>query len=582
MEDVSNSLLVQTEHFGGFLGAGVSFVDFNGDYLDDLSFADYGGILRFYAGTGDEDGFVEVEMDLPYYPHEAKMILWGDIDNDGDRDLFVSYRLAPNRLYINNGQSGFEDVSATCGLDQSPTKSYGACWGDYNADGLLDLFIANYTSPTEMEPFNELYRNIGEGQFAEVTFDSDMGLATEQSFQGQWVDFNEDSYLDMHVVRDRTVFPNFYLENQGPNSIMHFVESSVDYRLDVAINCMSSSIADFDHDFDQDIYLTAFALDSNWLMVNDGGVFDVINPLTSTMPMDSLQVDDISWAANWLDVDNNGWEDLHVSTCYSIYTDYPAILEIFPDKPDWFFLNDGGIFTRSIDAIPTSNVLSFATATGDYNLDGFPDLVSHRVGEYAQVLKAIPNENHWLRILTQGIISNFDGVGAKIFLWAGDDTQYHMRFSGENYLGQNSAWEHFGLGDTQNVDSLVVVWPSGQVNKLYDVSADQHLLLYENGDFESLWPEDPCDGPENPCVGCMYSEACNYNEMAETDDGTCDFTCLSGDSLCGLGTVWSEELGQCVVESTSGDCASDINGDGFVSVADLLILLTDFDAFCEE
>jgi hypothetical protein len=145
MTDVSNFIGLETDHTGGFLGAGVSFADFNGDYIDDLSFAHHSGDLRFYAGTGEETGFVEVDLDLPDYPFEAKMILWTDIDNDGDQDLFMTYRLAPNRLFRNDGGQ-FVNVSATCGIDQGARKSYGACFGDYDKDGYLDLFIANYTS----------------------------------------------------------------------------------------------------------------------------------------------------------------------------------------------------------------------------------------------------------------------------------------------------------------------------------------------------------------------------------------------------------------------------------------------------
>ena len=161
--DVSNNLILETDHTGGFLGAGVSFVDFNGDYIDDLSFADHEGDLRFYIGQGDESGFLEVDLDLPDYPLEAKMVLWGDIDNDGDQDLFVTYRLAANKLYLNNGNMDFADVSATCGISLASRKSYGACFGDYNSDGFLDLFVCNYTSSIDEYPFNELYTNNGDG-----------------------------------------------------------------------------------------------------------------------------------------------------------------------------------------------------------------------------------------------------------------------------------------------------------------------------------------------------------------------------------------------------------------------------------
>ena len=197
MVDVSNFMNLSTDHTGGFLGAGVSFADFNGDRIDDLSFAHHQGSLRFFEGTGNEDGFLEVDLDLPAYAAEAKMILWSDIDNDGDQDLFITYRLAPNKMFRNDNGS-FVDVSATCGINQGARKSYGACFGDYDKDGFLDLFVANYTSSFDEYAFNELYHNEGDGTFENVTESSGMFEVTGiQSFQGQWVDFNGDQLLDL-------------------------------------------------------------------------------------------------------------------------------------------------------------------------------------------------------------------------------------------------------------------------------------------------------------------------------------------------------------------------------------------------
>ena len=99
--DVSNELGLYTDHTGGNWGAGISMADFNNDGKDDLSFAHYGGLLKFYRGNGV--GFEEVVLNLPEYLKEAKGILWADIDNDGDQDLFVSYRLSPNKMYLNDG-----------------------------------------------------------------------------------------------------------------------------------------------------------------------------------------------------------------------------------------------------------------------------------------------------------------------------------------------------------------------------------------------------------------------------------------------------------------------------------------------
>ena len=118
------------------------------------------------------------------------MVLWGDVDNDGDQDLFVTYRLAANKLLLSNGEGSLQDVSATCGINQASRKSYGASFGDYNADGFLDLFVCNYTSSFDEYPFNELYENNGDGTFTETTVPQGLDALGVQSFQGQWVDFD--------------------------------------------------------------------------------------------------------------------------------------------------------------------------------------------------------------------------------------------------------------------------------------------------------------------------------------------------------------------------------------------------------
>ena len=578
LANVSNIVQLETQHTGGFLGAGVSFADFNGDYIDDLTFADFQGELKFFAGTGEEDGFTPVDFNLPAYPHEAKMVLWADIDNDGDQDLFVTYRLAANKLFLADGEGGLTDVSATCGINQASRKSYGASFGDYNADGFLDLFVCNYTSSSDEYPFNELYENNGDGTFAETTVAQGLDAIGIQSFQSQWVDFNDDGLLDLHVIRDRVVHENYFFEQQPAGSVLPFIEKGADTGLDIAINCMSTSVADFDGDLDSDVYLTAFAEDMNWLMLNDGEGNFGIDDEDGDVPMNQVQVDAICWAANWLDVDNNGWEDLHVANGYSVYTNYPQVLGIYNDEPDALFYNTEGEFTEADEPqFQTESTLSFATAVGDYNRDGFPDLVSHAVGEYAQVLRGTPNTNHWVKILLEGTESNRDGIGAKVIVHASDgSSQLRMTYAGENYLGQNSRWEAFGLGDMMGISWVEVQWPSGTTTTHTGIVMDQHWLLTEEGTSTQLWQIDPCLSG-GLCPGCTYPEACNYLELANVDDGSCAFNCFDVPNSCGPGTVWDEAMGWCV---SSTDCPYDFDGSGYVTVADLLIFLIAFNQPC--
>ncbi|MBT6163252.1 MAG: VCBS repeat-containing protein, partial [Crocinitomicaceae bacterium] len=128
--NVSNQLNIVSDQTGGYLGAGMSVADFNGDGIDDLSLAHHGGQLKFYLGDGV--GFSAYLLNLSDYPYEAKSIIWVDIDNDGDQDLFITYRLEPNRMYLNQGDLFMEDVSNSCGILMADRRSYGASFGDYD------------------------------------------------------------------------------------------------------------------------------------------------------------------------------------------------------------------------------------------------------------------------------------------------------------------------------------------------------------------------------------------------------------------------------------------------------------------
>ncbi|MGB0462107.1 MAG: FG-GAP-like repeat-containing protein [Flavobacteriales bacterium] len=559
--DVSNEMDIWTDHTGGYLGSGLSMADFNGDGLDDLSFAHHAGELQFYLGDGA--GFTPYNLELPDYPNEAKSILWADIDNDGDQDLFITYRLAANKLYINQGELAMTDVSAECGIDQSIRRSYGACFGDYDNDGLLDLFIANYVSGQD-PPFNELYRNVGGGYFEEVTFDFPIGDPLPQNFQGQWVDFNEDGLLDLNLIRDRMCYENKYFKQTEDGD---FFEDAHEMGLDYAINAMCTATTDFDRDNDQDLYISAGIFEGNHFVLNDGtGVFELHDPGEG----DSLTVNLTSWAGTWFDMDNDGWEDLHVCTGFSIYTSWPQIFEYFPYVPDNFFHNEGGEFYEDSTGFFDVGALSFSAVTGDYNLDGFPDLVNHLVGEYAQVLEAIPNDNQWVKIRLQGTISNRDGIGAKIRVYRNGLLGYHMTTCGENYLGQNSRWEHFGLGLATGIDSITVHWPSGVLDQYYNLESNQSFVFVE-GETGA----DPC--ALVACPGCTYPEACNFDSSANEDDGSCDFSCLIEQSVCGEGLMWDATTAQCVPS-----CAADFNGDDLVGVEDLLLLLQAFAVPCPD
>lgn len=553
---VDNGLLgLETDHTAGYLGTGVSFADFNGDGVDDLSFGHHDGDLKFYIG--ENNSFVPIELNLETPNEESKGLLWADIDNDGDQDLFVAFRLAPNKLWINQGDMVMVDVSATCGIAQDNRRSFGPAIGDFDRDGLLDLFVSNYGYSVDLPEGNELYRNLGNGQFVDVTETMGAGGANLQCFQASWVDADRDGWLDLHVVRDRLIYPNLFYHNKGfETGEATFVEEAALRGLDVAINCMSSSPHDFDRDGDVDFFLSG-GLEGNELLENTGDGF-----YTNVTP-DLVAMYEVCWSGQWLDIDADGWEELHVATGLADYVDFPAILMENPNEPDELFFNDEGNFIAPGSLFEALSTLTYATATGDYNGDGFIDFVSHKIGIGPEIRRSTPNGNNAMRILLHGTESNADAVGSKIELWAGSDYWYRETYCGEGYLAQNSRWEHFGLASHTTVDSIKVSWPLGLVETWYDTTVQSELQLTEGN---SCAPN---------CIGCIYEGACNYNPDASIDDGSCDLTCLIAELVCDGGLIWNPVTAQC-----ENPCAADLTGDNQVDVADLLVMLGSFATYC--
>ena len=560
--DVSAELALPTDHTGGYLGAGVSVVDFNGDGHDDLSFCHHDGSLWFYAGSGTGQ-FEALNLGISNGGADAKSISWVDLDNDGDQDLFITNRLAKNRLWRNDGEAGFTDVTDESGLNMEERKSYGASFADYNNDGYLDLFVANYNA-TMTELLNELYLNNGDGTFVDKTFQAGFGEDIKQSFLGEWTDFNEDGLLDLYVIRDRWDYENKYYENQGDGT---FVDVAAERGLDLSINAMCSAIGDYNRDGALDVFVTGLQ-NENTLLTNDGtGHFDDLGS-------DAFDIWHTCWSGTWVDWDNDGWQELHVATGTNSYTYYPNVLSTTPQIADSMFAFVDGEWS-AIWGSGLSAEHSFSVAATDLNGDGFLDLVSCPIGELASVYYATPNcDNHYLRIKGQGVASNRDGIGVKYRLYVDGEVLYQLSKSGQGYLTQGSRWQHFGLGPAMQADSLVVTWPTGLSDVYYDLPANSSLIIEEGN---AMWTCFDGSCSMASAAGCTYEEALNFSPSASEDDGSCLFGATA--ASCGEGTLWDDATQTCIgVDS----CPADVNGDTTIGIGDLLELLGVFATACPE
>ncbi|MDE0722722.1 MAG: CRTAC1 family protein, partial [Flavobacteriales bacterium] len=436
----------------------------------------------------------------------------------------------------------FTDITESTGIStQDDTKSYGASFGDYNNDGFLDLYICNYHTDIDLST-NELYQNNGDGTFTNVTVLAGVGNGLAQSFQSTFIDIDQDGHLDLHVINDRLENLNVFYKNNGDGT---FFDMSNMWSVNLGFYAMSSSFGDYDRDGDMDLYVTN-ALPGNSLMRND---LNISGNFVDIAIQEGVVVSQICWGASWFDHNNDTWPDLYVASGTSAYTEIPNVFDDYGYQPNQFFINDGwSPMTNASLSTPLNDQYSFAVATGDYNNDGFPDIVSHQIGGYAIVLAGTPNDNHYLKIRPQGVTVNRDAIGAVVEVFHSGGVEMNVVFCGDKYLAQNSRHLHFGLGTSTQIDSVVVQWPGAAVESFHGISIDTSIVLIEGSSLDG-GTNDECPDPWN---------------------------------FCGVGTVWDEASETCISIFTEDVCPSDLNNDGITNVPDLLELLSNFGTICTE
>ena len=563
--DGDPSGLLYTNHVGGYLGHGVSMADFNDDGHDDLTFTQFEGEIRFYAGSGNGE-FAEVNLGIGNTFGESKCALWVDLDGDGDQDLFVTQRLAPNRLYAQMPDGSMQEVPDAGGMAGTDLeRTFGASIADYDQDGRLDVYVCHYHSPQTNSETNQLFRGLT-GVDLGMTFDNVTELAgvgndVRQSFQSTWVDVDRDGLLDLHVINDRTFWPDALYRNLGDGT---FQDMAAEWGIDIGIYSMSSSFGDFDNDLDWDILVSNGAdLGNNFLVCEGTPFLDGTNVLSYNNVAEEAGVllDNLAWGAMWFDVDNDRWLDLYIATGTSLYSDYPNVTNFYPNSTNGLFLNPQGVLPlEDVSAsINWENELTFSAAFGDHNEDGALDFISHQMGPRAALYNGVPNDNHWLQVRLSPNEGHPDAIGSLLTLWVEGMPLSRTVTCGSQYMSQNSRWEHFGLGASESVDSLVVAWPGGLQTSISLDEVDRRVVINESGLVESI------------ASGCTYAMACNFDPEAVEDDGTCDMACA-----CGEGTTWDASLEQCVIA-----CEGDHNNDGGIGAGDLILFLTWFGNGCQ-
>lgn len=469
-------------------GTGVSFYDIDGDGWDDLTFANVDDSLIVYRNN---EGNL-LRMPSPAFAGgSTREVLWADVDNDGDPDLLITTFEGPVRLFRNNGDWTFTDYTATSGLVQAPGKRWGASFGDYNKDGFLDLYVCTYIYSEESYAYsklNHLYRNNGNGTFTDVTLQAGVGNGLKASFRSVWMDVDLDGWPDLYVINDFEA-ANALFRNNGDGT---FTDMAVSMGLaETGEHCMSISLSDFDLDGDLDIFITNTGVFPNvnnarhMLLVNDGtGVF------TESSAEYGLDVFEWGWGSLWVDHDNDGYQDLYIATHR----------ELALPVPNLFYKNNGGtFFTDAMSLFPDQQITSsHSMARGDLDRDGYADIVVQNQHPFRPYLwKSDGGTNSHVRVSLEGTVSNRQAIGSWIRVYAGGEQYIHYTVCGENYLGQSSQHILFGLAAATIVDSIVVEFPSGQVDRYYGLPVDAEYHFVEGA---SDPPVITANGPLNVCA----------------------------------------------------------------------------------
>lgn len=450
------------------IGGGVSVYDFTGDGLDDLTLAtNKGRTLGFYVNNGISFDKIDPLVDNK---EEAKQILWADFDNDGDADLFVAGYWGINRLYLNEGDLKMREITEESGLPMEIHGAYGACWGDYNRDGWLDLLcnFRNYESGSNRGG-NRLFKNNANGTFSEVTEFAKMNNNNRLPFQSTFFDYNNDQWPDIHTANDKLTFNTLY-ENNGNGTFFDVSELT---KANARMNSMCSTTADVNNDGWTDIYVTNTPVGSQLLM--NEGAHTTATEITFAEVARELGVTyqgGTGWGSNFFDADNDGDLDLYVSG--------NGIDPII--KGVHFYENiDLQYFEIIKEGFEKDTTPSFTNAIADFNLDGRLDIMVQNNAPFDFHLweNNTPTNNHWIKLKLEGVASNRDGIGTSIESYVGDLYQSKYTHCGYGFLGQNSSLQHIGLANNETLDSLVITWSSGHVDKFYQLKTNQIYPIKE-------------------------------------------------------------------------------------------------------
>jgi enediyne biosynthesis protein E4 len=523
-EDVSDNAHLQFRHSFGeqklssvmeATGSGCAWFDYNHDGLLDLyvlsgryidgvtnhSKADgQTATNHLYRNNGDGT-FTDVTAQAGVSGKGFAMGLTvGDYDNDGYEDIYVT-NWSSAILYHNNGDGTFTDVTEAAGV-QNNHFGVGAAFLDYDRDGKLDLFVGNYLKfdPNSKKPYysaeafagpldyegeaSRLFHNNGDGTFTDVSEKAGVANPAGRAMGVTVGDYDNDGWPDIYIAND-AMESYLYHNNHDGTFTNVAVEQGVAYGTNGDTpSAMGPILADYNNHGELDLFVSDMRYSRLFRNSHKEGFF-VDTTLESGIAQTTGQF--VGWGDAVMDFDNDGWKDVFIAN--------GGLHWLVPQEASLFRNNANGTFTDvSLDAgsfLKTKNV-GRGACFADYDNDGYIDAFVVVLGGKGILVHAKPPigaKNHWLTLKLVGTASNRDGFGARIEATAGDLHQVVENVPQSGYLSQNDPRPHFGLGAHDEVDTLTIRWPSGTLQTLRHVKADQILTITEPGERKPANPE---------------------------------------------------------------------------------------------